>query len=162
MFENIISLLEEREFVSVATVNKDGRPNAAPKFILKIEPPFVYLVDHIIGQTYENIQANRYVSISFMDSENLEGYRLNGQADIIKDGKAFETLSLELHRRFVKLSASRVIEGVKTGKKNEHFEIEMPDKFVILKIRVEEATKIGSQGDLWKERTDGACLPELP
>ncbi len=149
----IIELLKGREFVSVATVGKNGEPNAAPKFILKIETPFIYLVDYTIAQTVENLKINPRASLSFMDIENLEGYRLNGAAELIERGQVFDALSQELHRRIVKLSASRVIEGMRSGKKSGHFELEMPDRFVVLKIRIKDAAKIGSRGGLWKEKS---------
>ena len=152
--KTVLELLKGREFVSVATVSRNGGPNAAPKFILKIEAPFIYLVDYTIAQTVENLKTNPCVSLSFMDIDNLEGYRLNGAAELIERGKIFDELSQELHRRIVKLSASRVIEGMRSGKRSAHFELEMPERFVVLKIRIEDAATIGSRGDLWKEKAE--------
>ncbi len=85
-----IEFLKTREFVSVATADFEGNPNAAPKFLLKVEGDFIYLIDYIIGRTWENISINPKVSLSFMDPETLFGYQINGTVDIINKGKVYE------------------------------------------------------------------------
>jgi len=152
IIKTITSLLKHREFVNVATADKSGEPNAVPKFILKVDPPYIYLVDYSIARTAENLKTNPRASLSFMDLDNLEGYRLNGSVELIDGGQEFLDLSQELNNRLVKLSASRVIEGMKSGKRSQHFELEMPEKFLIIKIKISDAVKIGSKGDLWKEK----------
>ncbi len=48
-------ILRDREYINVATADASGRPNAAPKFILKYEKPFIYLVDFITATTVANL-----------------------------------------------------------------------------------------------------------
>ena len=149
---HIEPLLRERKFLSVATADKKGRPNAAPKFLLKFEKPYVYLVDFSFATTTKNLKINPQASLSFMDMDNLEGYRLYGPVECIERGMEFRRLSKELERRTIQLSAERVIEGSRTGKKYGHYELEMPNKFVVIKVKVEEITKIGTRGDFFREK----------
>lgn len=149
--EKIAELLEKREFVSVGSCGKDGQPNSAPKFFFRAKGNFIYLIDHVIGRTASNLKENPRVSVSFMDMENLEGYRLNGTAQLIEKGRAFKKILEEWNRKLINLSTDRIIEAVKTGKKSKHFELEMTERFVVLKIKVESAIKIGHRGDIWEE-----------
>ncbi len=149
--EKILELLEKREFVSIGTATRDGRPNSVPKLFFRIQEDFIYLIDHVMGQTVRNIKENPLVSVSFMDQDALEGYRLNGSAKVIERGKKYDAMLKEWNERAVKLSANRVIEGLRTGKKHEHYEVEISEKFVILKIKVNHVIKVGRRGDIWKE-----------
>ncbi len=152
MNKKIIELLKSREFVSVATADSDSRPYAAPKFLLKIENNFIYLVDYVIGRTSHNLQANPRISISFMDNHSLMGYQLNGSVDIIKKGPEYDLLVKDLSQKEVGLSVQRIIEGVTKGKTHEDFELTLPEKFVIFKVRVEEIVEIFSSGTLKTEK----------
>jgi len=69
----------------LATVSKDGIPNVSPKEI------FTYLDDEHLGiahvaspKSVRNIKANSNVCISFVDIFIQKGYKLIGQAEIIK------------------------------------------------------------------------------
>lgn len=148
---HITPLLKGREFLSVATADLKGKPNAAPKFFLKYEKPHIYLIDYSFATTTSNLRENPRASLSFMDLENLEGYRLYGTVELIEKGKEHQLIGQEVEKKTLRLSATRVIEGSRTGKKYEHFELEMPDKFVAIKVKIEETTKIGPRGDLYRE-----------
>ena len=149
--DKVLELLKRREFVSIATADKKGIPSAAPKFLLKIEEDFVYLIDYTIARTVENLKVNPIASLSFMDIDNLDGYRLGGTVKLLKEGKEFDKIAAELSKKLIALSAKRVIEASRTGKRNQHYELEIPEKFLVLKIKIEEVVKISSQGDLWRE-----------
>ena len=138
--------------MSVATADKTGKPNAAPKFLLKFERPYLYLIDYSFATTTGNLKVNPRASLSFMDLDNLEGYRLYGSVELIESGPEFKRIAQEVEKKALQLSATRVIEGSRTGKKYEHFELEMPDKFVVIKVKIEESTKIGPRGDLYREK----------
>lgn len=149
--EKIEQLLEKREFVSVATATKQGHPNTAPKFFFRAKGDFIYLIDYVIGKTVANLKENPLVSVSFMDLDSLEAYRLNGKAQIIEKGKVFDKIFEDWNKKLLKFSTDRVLEAVKTGKKSHHFELEMTEKFVVLKIKIDNIIKIGRRGDIWKE-----------
>ena len=145
-------LLKGREFVSVGTADKKGKPNAAPKFLLKFEKPHIYLIDYSFATTTANLRSNPQASLSFMDLDNLEGYRLYGSVELVERGEEFERIAGEVERKNIQLSAERVIEGSRTGKRYEHYALERPNKFVVIKFKIEETTKIGARGDFYREK----------
>ncbi len=149
--DHIKELLDRREFVSIATVDKDGRPNSVPKFIFRAKANHCYLIDYVMGKTVSNLRENPYVSVSFMDLEALEAYRLNGTATLIEKGPVFNEIFRQWDKKLVQLSTDRVIQAVRTGKKNKAFELAINEKFVVIKIRVESAVKIGRRGEIWQE-----------
>ncbi|MBI2094630.1 MAG: pyridoxamine 5'-phosphate oxidase family protein [Candidatus Omnitrophica bacterium] len=155
MLDRLQALLKGKEFISLATANLDGEPHATPKFIFKIKRRFIYLIDYAIAKSAENLRQNPRAALSFMDLTNLEGYRISGSAQLIEGGKAFERIVKEFDRKLIKLSADRFIEGLKTGKKHEHYELEIPRRFVVIKVTAEEMVKVGRDGELTVERAHG-------
>jgi predicted pyridoxine 5'-phosphate oxidase superfamily flavin-nucleotide-binding protein len=149
--KKIHDLLENKEFVSVASCDFNGRPNVAPKFFLKLEHDYLYLIDYVLGATFANLKINPRVSISVMDKEALTGYQLNGHTQIIDSGPEYKKVEHELLQREIDLSAKRIIEGVVQGKAHENFELAMSDKFVVFKIKIEETVEIGHRGTLKRE-----------
>jgi len=149
--DKIAELLEKREFVSVATATPDGQPNTAPKFFFRAKGDFIYLLDYVLGKTVLNLHENPRVSVSFMDMDSLEAYRLNGTAKLISEGRIFEKILKEWDKKLIKLATNRIIEGVQTGKKHGHYELEMGEKFIVLKIKIATIVKIGRKGDIWRE-----------
>ncbi len=152
ILEKISDLLKNRHFLSIATADKNGEPHSAPKILLKIEEHNLYLVDYAIAKTVENLKINPRTSLSFMDMENLEGYRLSGSVELIQRGELFDKLMKEMEKKLIRLSADRVIEGMRTGKRHQHFELEMTTKVLFIRIKIEEVVRIGSQGELFKEK----------
>ncbi len=147
-----VEFLKTREFVSVATADFAGNPNAAPKFLLKIEGDFIYLIDYIIGRTWENIKINPKASLSFMDPDSLKGYQISGAVEIIDKGKVYDQILKELSKKKLDSSIKRIIEGVYRGKRHESFEISLPERFVVFKIKLEEIVEIGPYGELKREK----------
>jgi predicted pyridoxine 5'-phosphate oxidase superfamily flavin-nucleotide-binding protein len=148
----IAQFLKNREFISVATCDFKGRPNAAPKFLLKLEDNFIYLVDYTISRTWENLKVNPQASLSFIDPDTLVGYQINGSVKIIDKGPEYDKILIELREREIDLSAKRIVEGIYRGKGHESFEVTLPERFVVFKIKVEEVVEIGHRGDLKIEK----------
>jgi len=151
MIKKITELLLKREFVSVATADLSGRPNAAPKFLLKVENNFIFLIDYTRGKTWENLKKNPRVSLSFTDTEELTGYQINGAVKIIDKGPAYDKIFSELLQKEIDLSCRRIIEGVVHEKGHKSFEVAIPDRVVIFKIEIEEITEIDYRGEIRKE-----------
>lgn len=149
---SIKAILESREFVSVATSDLEAMPNAAPKFLLKVEGDHIYLVDYIIGRTFLNLQVNPRVSLSLLDSGSLMGYQINGRVEIIDSGREYATVLKELQDKQIDLSVKRVIEGVSKGRAHKAYELSIPEQFVILKVRAEEIVHIQPSGALKREK----------
>ncbi|MDD5097497.1 MAG: pyridoxamine 5'-phosphate oxidase family protein [Candidatus Omnitrophica bacterium] len=150
--KNIQELIEAREFISVATCDLKARPNAAPKFILKVERDRIYLVDYIIGRTFQNLQINPQASLSFIDSNTLVGYQINGKVEIIDSGAEYDGILKELQDKQIDLSTKRVMDGVVKGQAHKAYEVASPEQFIILKVKVEEVVEIRPSGTLRRER----------
>lgn len=150
--KKIMEFLKDREFISVATCNFNGIPNAAPKFLLKIEENFIYLVDYSLTKTWENLKINPKVSLSFINTDTLKGYQVNGPVEIIEKGPVFESMLNELKDKEISLSAKRIIDGLRREKSHEIFEVSMPEKFAIFKVEIKEITEISPKGELKKEK----------
>lgn len=147
-----LELLKKREFVSVATADFKGMPNAAPKFLLKVEGNFVYLVDYTIGRTWKNININPRVSLSFIDSDTLLGYQLNGSVDIIDKRQEYDSVLKEMADKKINLSTKRIIEGISRGKAHQFFELAISERFIVFKVRIEEVVEICPCGKLKREK----------
>ena len=144
--------LRGKVFISVATCDLKGQPNAAPKLLLDFDKQYIYLVDYTIGKTWENLKLNPRVSLSFSDVESLNGYRINGSVEIIAEGPLYEKMSAKLGEMATQLSVERVLAGIRRKKAHEHFELGIPDKFVVFKIKMQEITEISPQGKLHHEK----------
>jgi predicted pyridoxine 5'-phosphate oxidase superfamily flavin-nucleotide-binding protein len=145
-------LIESREFISLASCDLEFRPNAAPKLLLKVQGDYLYLVDYIIGRTFTNLRVNPRASLSFIDSNTLIGYQINGKVEIIDSGAEYKEIFKELQHKQIDLSVARVIEGVTKGKAHKSFALAIPEQFVILKVRIEEVVEIRPSGTLKREK----------
>ena len=151
IIEKALAFLKAREFVAVATADKRGKPNSAPKLLLKIDERIVYFIDYSIGKTVENLRVNPEASLSFIDAKSLFGYRLNGKVEIIEKGKMYDKCLKELREKEIELSVERVIQGVHGGKSHKDFESEMSERFLIYKIKIEEGCEITPRGVIKRE-----------
>lgn len=86
-----------------------------------------------------------------MDLDTLEAYRLNGTARVIEQGPVFDAVLKGWNEKLVQLSTDRVIEAVRTGKRRNHYEMEMAGHLAVIKVRIETVIKIGRHGEIWKE-----------
>jgi len=148
----VTEFLKKREFVSVATADRNCRPSAAPKFILKIEGNFIYLVDYSISRTWENLKVNPTISLSFMDADTLTGYQVNGSVEIIDKGDYYEKIVDEISEKRINLSTKRIIDGIYRGKKHEGFELTMSERVIVFKVKIEEVVEICPHGELKREK----------
>ena len=151
MSEEVKAFLMNKEFVSVRTSDLSSHPNAAPKYIIKIDNGFIYLADYVIGRTFQNIKINPKVSLSTIDMKTLEGWQINGSVTIIDRGPQYMKLLKAMAEQEVRHSARRIIEDVRGLQKYDSYEIQFPEKVVIFKIKCEKITKIGITGKLQSE-----------
>jgi len=150
--KTIKALIESKEFISVASCDLNGRPNAAPKFLLKVESNYIYLIDYIMGQTFRNIKVNPRVSLSFLDDSTLVGYQINGAIEVIDHGQEYDAMFADLQRKEIDLSTTRIIDGVVKGKVHKAYEIGVAEQFVVLKIKVVEVVQIHPTGIIKREK----------
>lgn len=146
--EGLLKLLENREFISVATCDFKGRPNAAPKFLLKAGKSRIYLVDYTIGTTWRNLKTNPRTSLSFIDPATLKGYQLNGAARIIDKGREYDRMFNQMQDKEIRLTTKHIIEDVRGMSRHDNFEVVITEKFVVLEVKIEEVVEIGIRGEL--------------
>ncbi|MBU1044601.1 MAG: pyridoxamine 5'-phosphate oxidase family protein [Candidatus Omnitrophica bacterium] len=151
VIEKAFAVLQRIEFVAMATSGKNGKPNSSSKLLLKIEGSTVYFIDYSIGRTAENLQVNPEVSLSFIDINSLLGFRLNGKVKIIGKGKTFDECRKDLQKKEIKLSAERIIRGIHEGKSYKEFELAIPERFLVYKVKVEEGCEISPRGEIKRE-----------
>lgn len=149
--EKALKIMKVKEFVQVATANKVGKPNSAPKLLLKIDGGIIYFIDYSIGKTVENLRVNPEVSLSFIDINSLFGYRLNGKVEIIEKGKIYDKCLKELREKEIELSVERIVKGVQDGKPHKDFESESNKRFLIYKVEIEEGCEITPRGVIKRE-----------
>jgi len=143
--EAIIKLLDEADWISLATRDTAGSPNAANKFMLKCEAPCVYLVDFARGKTWQNIKNHERVAFPIMETDNLVDYQLSGEARLIEKGKRFEELKRELLSRELRFSTKRVIEGIRRERGHTSFQFPNTDDALIIEVRVDDIVVRGPQ-----------------
>src|SRR5437868_493718 len=92
-------LLERVRFLTVATVDEKGQPDATPKIFLKYEAPYIYLIDYSFATTNRNLKTSPKASLSFMDEENVDGYRLRGAIELISRGDEFDRIAKDVEKK---------------------------------------------------------------
>ena len=149
--EKALKVMKVKEFVQVATADKGGKPNCAPKLLLKVDGEIIYFIDYSIGRTFNNLKVNPEVSLSFIDINSLFGYRLNGKVEIIEEGKIYDECLKELREKEIELSVDRVVKGVQDGESHKDFESEIPERFLVYKVKIEEGCEITPRGVIKRE-----------
>jgi uncharacterized pyridoxamine 5'-phosphate oxidase family protein len=150
--ENLKKFLLNKGFVSVGTSDLSGQPNAVPKYIVEVDKGFIYLADYVIGKTFQNLKINPRISLSTIDVKTLEGLQINGVAKIITKGLQYKKLLKAMVEQEVHHTAKRIIEDVRGGQKTTAYEVQFPERVVMLKVKCEKITKIGITGNLKIER----------
>lgn len=150
--ERLAKFFKHVQFVDIATCDKNCRPNAAPKFLLKVEEDRVYLADYVYGKTWHNLEENPLVSLTIADYDSLVGYQLNGEACLLNEGKKYEVLKEELQVKKVKSSVERVIKSVREEKPRRNSEMAFPEDTGIIVVTVKEIVDIGPTGQLTREK----------
>ena len=152
--KELIGLMEKKEFVSVATCDFKGRPNAAPKFVLKVESDRAYLVDYTIGTSWQNLKINPRISMSLIDARTLKGYQINGSVRIIKRGKLYDKMRDEMTDKEVRLTTQRIIDEVRGHPTHETFEVLISEKFVIFEVKIDEVVEMDIHGGLKRSKKE--------
>ena len=151
IIDKALGVLKTKEFIAMATADKSGKPHSAPKFLLKIEGGIIYFIDYSIGKTAENLKVNPDVSLSFIDVNSLVGYILNGKVEIIEKGKTYSDCVKEMADKEIKLSVERVVKGVRDGQPYKEFELEIPERFLLYKVKIFECCEISPRGEIQRE-----------
>ena len=150
--KKINDLIKDYDFIAVATCDLEGNPNVAPKLFLKVENNHIYLIDYVIGRTFQNLVVNPKASLAVIDRDTLTGYQINGPVEILTEGAAYDKFVGEFQKKELSLSSRRIVEGVLRGESHKNFEVAFPNKVVVFKIKISEVVEIRSSGELKRER----------
>ena len=83
--EDIKDLLDSSVLIWLASVDETGIPNVSPKEVFSILDDAHLLIAHIASpQSIRNILKYPNVCVSFVDIFKQKGYKLKGEASIIK------------------------------------------------------------------------------
>ena len=148
--ERIVWLLENAEFLCIATLDKRSMPNAANKFLIKCEGCNLYFGDFSKGKTWKNLRRNPKLSIAIMDFENLIDYQINGQGYIVEVGADYKVLLKEYSNRDARFSTKRLIEGLRRRREVVSYQLPLTNKIVIWKVEIEEIIELGPKAELEK------------
>jgi len=100
-------------FATLGTCNRKAAPHNSPKIILKLQRPHLYLIEYHRGTSFRNIEENPAVSVSTFNLRKMTGFHLEGEAEILTEGAAFQRLMAELRERQIRLSTHEVVEAVR-------------------------------------------------
>lgn len=155
--EELRKIFTKLQFIDVATCDLNNNPNAAPKYLLKVKNNRIYLVDYVMTKTWNNVKINPRVSLAILHEHSLTGYQINGSAETIEEGKAYESLIKELSSKTIASSAIRVIKGVQEEIPRNGFEVDFPEKVGIIVVTIKGIIRIRPTGKLsqTKSRTVG-------
>jgi predicted pyridoxine 5'-phosphate oxidase superfamily flavin-nucleotide-binding protein len=84
--EALTLILRNGNVVLVGSVDSNGVPNIAPRFVLAVvEDEKLLFADAFKNKTFDNIKAWRKVCVSIMDKETMGGFQLKGDAEEVTD-----------------------------------------------------------------------------
>lgn len=101
-------ITEQNNLCYVATCDKQGRPNVAPKALLAIGEHTLLYADLFVDRTAKNILENSQIAIAVIDPQKCSGYQFKGQANITTRGAAFEVAT----KRFSELGFSEPVHAI--------------------------------------------------
>jgi predicted pyridoxine 5'-phosphate oxidase superfamily flavin-nucleotide-binding protein len=81
----------------VATASRDGMPNATPKGTLKLlDEHHVLFADLFSLKTRRNLEENKKVAVTVVDTTTGKGYQIKGTAEILDSGQLFDETAEQL------------------------------------------------------------------
>jgi len=87
-----------------------------------------------------------------IDTKTLEGLQINGVAKIITKGPLYKKLLKAMVEQEVHHTARRIVEDVQGAQRSDAYEVQFPERVVMLKVKCKKITKIGITGNLKIER----------
>ena len=111
MLTSEIKKIINEQLCLIVTVNKQGKPNVAPKGTMRVlnNEELVY-AEIFGGTTLQNILDNpEAIMVAAVDRETKKLVRLRGKAEVIKEGELYEKITKqveEMKRGFPKPKAA--------------------------------------------------------
>ncbi len=143
IFSQFLKKKKDLKVVSVASCNLKRVPNSAPKMLVDIDRPnCIFFLDYKFTRTYSNIRKNPQLSISFMDDDAFEGYRLTGTCKILETGEEYERIKKYWEKRVSFYTADRIIKRMKGYSTAREAEETLPKNFVVVKFLAKEGSVV--------------------
>jgi hypothetical protein len=81
----------------VATATPDGVPNVTPKGSVKVlDDQHLVFADLFSLKTRQNLEQNKHVAVTVIDSATHKGYQVKGTAELLSSGPLFEQMAAGL------------------------------------------------------------------
>lgn len=80
----------QNHFCYVASCDKQGRPNIAPKALLGIADNTLLYADLFVDRTAKNLMENDQAAIAVINPQKCSGYQFKGISNITTRGAAYE------------------------------------------------------------------------
>ncbi len=81
----------------VATASRDGMPNVTPKGSVKLlDEHHVLFADLFSLKTRKNLEENKKVAVTVVDTATFKGYQIKGTAEILDSGQIFDETARQL------------------------------------------------------------------
>ena len=143
IFERFLEHQAHLKVIFVASADKNGQPNCAPKMLIEVvRPNKIFYLDYKSLRTHENILQNPRASLSIMHDRTFVGFRLNGFCQIVKSGAELKWAKEKWSRRVVAYEASRMVDRMKGIPSSREAEFALPKDFVLVKFIAEEGSMV--------------------
>ncbi len=136
---SIISLMKKQGFVIVSSLDSQGKIHCSVKGIVGIDSEKVFLIDLYKARTYNNLNNNQTVTISFVDEHRFAGYALQGMAKIVEKEKIKGSIIAEWEEKVLQRISQRVVKNLHQGKPGAHHpEASFPHPKYLIEIDIEK------------------------
>ena len=71
--------------------------------------------------------------------------------EIIEKGMIYDKCLNELREKEIELSVERIVKGVRDSKPHKEFELDIPERFLVYKVKIEEGSEISPRGVIKRE-----------
>lgn len=86
-------VLARMKVIPVATASKDGRPNVVPMTFVKVlDDSTVLVADNFMNKSAKNLEDNPLVAIPVWDTKTKQAFQIQGTAEIVRSGPAFDEM----------------------------------------------------------------------
>lgn len=143
IFDEFMAYSRDLKVIHVATCDKNGVPNSAPKMLIDIaKPNQVIFLDYKYQRTYANVLATGRASVSIMNEPAFKGFRLTGACRVLEKGGEFEAAKQTWEKKVIGYEAERLIERLRGGYSARHAENMLPKDFVMILLTADEAAAV--------------------
>ncbi len=90
----------EKGLAFVGTVDRNGRPNIAPKGSMRLVTEDTLVFAEGTGKkTLQNLREKPDVTVAFVDREKMAGYQFKGKAEILEKGPLYDKVAKSAEER---------------------------------------------------------------